>query len=516
MSGTTIKLNSARVLLLRAAMKKEEQRLQSAASQVARIASALEMEVAAKENIDASLTKLRKLLKQGAENMSTMQSMADLAMSELTKKDEELAEKAQNLEGIMQRIQSLAGAAAGESEFGGAFILTVPESPLDLASQLAADAAQKLGDLFGLADDKLTDSLQGYDLKELLSDKVKTTAGMAGLGMAVAGGTAITLTNALDSFWGGSFGKKSSGSSSSSKKSEKKEGWLSKAGSALGDMGKSTVNWFGEKASDVKDWFEDKVEDTVDAVAAGGKWVADVGSTVWNGVQTVVASKPAQYVKETFIDVLNGAGDALSFVKNVGTGNFVEAGVDGYNFINDFFDGAQDLSAVVISGIGAGVELFGGNDEAVQFFYHYADDYANRDGLAGELHANGADGLGSFVDGLDTAAGAYKTISLGDKLFSGEIFKEGNTIKENLLTGFGWKSVDELSDSAEYIDQISHYSDLISNVKTGTKYAEGFLTDPGAGFKTVWDSSVPGKLGNGGIDMIETFDGVMHWAADQN
>ena len=82
-SGLTIKLNAARMLLLRAAMKKEELRLQNTASQVARIAAGLEMEVAAKSNIDASLNNLRKQLKQHSEYMGTMQRMADLAIEEL-------------------------------------------------------------------------------------------------------------------------------------------------------------------------------------------------------------------------------------------------------------------------------------------------------------------------------------------------------------------------------------------------------------------------------------------------
>lgn len=539
MSAATIKLNSVRLLLLRAAMKKEELRLQSAAAQVARIASGLEMEVAAKSSIDASLTKLRKQLKQDAEHMATMQKMADLAMSELSKKDSELAERARNLDGTMQRFQSLAGSTAGGSDL----IQKVPRlsATLDLTSQLAADSARKLGDLFGLADEQLTDRLQGFDLHDLFSGTGKKAAGAAGVGAVAAGAATIALTDAWDSCWNRPLGQNSSGS----RKSKKKESLFSKAGSAISSAAGSAASWVSDKAGDVKDWAEDRVEDVKDfagdvkdwagdkiddvkdwagdaledardTVAAGGKWVANTGSDIWKGMKAVAKSKPVGYLKDTAIDVIGGGADILSFCKSAATLDGAGVVTAGYDFVNSFFDVAQDSVAVVSSGIGAGIELFGGNEDAVEYFYDVAADYAGRSGLADELHSSGFDIAGTIVDGADTAVGVYKTVTLTGKLFSGEIFKSGSTLKEDMLTGLGWKSVGELDDAAEYVDRISHYSNLVSNVKTGVKYADGFLTDPLQGLKVVWDTSMSGKLSNGAINIVETVDEVVDWATGQD
>lgn len=523
MSGTTIKLNSVRLLLLRAAMKKEELRLQSAAAQVARIASSLEMEVAAKKNIDDSLTKLRKQLKQGAENMSTMQKMADLAMSELSKKDSELAEQAKNLDGTMQRFQSLAGAAsAAGGTVPNAHILTVLEpSPLDLASQLAADATQRLGSLFGLADDKLTDRLQNIDLTGLFDDKRKTAAGVAGAGAVAAGTTALVLTDAWDSAWRTSGSKKSS--SSSSKKSKKKEGWLSKAGNALGNAGKSTAKWFGDKANDVKDWAgdkisdakdwaEDRIDDAKDAITAGGKWAVEKGADLWDGLQEIASSKPAQYVWEIGGDVLSGAGDVVSFAYNVGTFQWGDAAADFYNVVaNDFFDLAQDVSALGIYGLGAGAEALGVKSDTAQYFYDAAEDYANRNGLAGELYANNLDSLGKTVDTLDTIAGVYKTATGFGKLNDAWGKMEWDNLGDlgkNLLSISGWKGVDSLTDAAQLNDKIARYKNISSNYKLAYKYVDSFtsgenwLNDGGLIYTAAENTSV-GKVLTGSMDTIE-------------
>lgn len=237
-SGLTIKLNAARMLLLRAAMKKEELRLQNTASQVARIAAGLEMEVAAKSNIDASLNNLRKQLKQDSEYMGTMQRMADLAIEELSKKDEDLANQARGLNYTAQQIVGAVSSAqilTGTAEYSttAAGSSGAMRSPLDLTSQLIADAAQKIGGLFGLAGDGMGDALQGVSLEQLAAGNQTSAAGSAQPGqtagaLAVLAGAGMAITTALDAILnsfsghGSTSGTTATKKTSSSKKTTKK------------------------------------------------------------------------------------------------------------------------------------------------------------------------------------------------------------------------------------------------------------------------------------------------------
>lgn len=555
-------MNSARLLLLRAAMKKEELRLQSAANQVARIASGLEMEVAAKANIDASLTRLRAQLKQDAENMATMQRMADLAMSELSKKDDDLANKARGMNYTFQQMGSAAAgavaSAAGIAALTAAGQTANSPSALNLVSQFVADSAQKLGNLFDAAGDRIMEALQGVSLKDLAASGGQSGAGKSGMETAVktaaaaagaASATAIFMAN-CDKLMAPSASK-SSGSKSSQKKSiwDKFRDAASDAGSWVAgkaedaaDAAKKAGKWVGEKAAEAGDWVADKAADAMDAVKDAGKWAgeklsdakdwaSDTASDIWKGVKAVANSKPVEYLWDMGGSLLGGGTDVLSFCGNVATLQWADAGADVYSFVNNFFDFSQDAVALVSYGVGAGADAFGASQKTVDYFYSYAEDYAAREGLAGELHALGFDTFGYVVDATDFAVGTYKTVTgiqkmnlTLDSIEDGlkDLWKYGadaeslQTVKDGLFSLTGWKSVDSLTDAAELTDQIDHYKNFWSNVKLGYKYVDETFSEGNwlvNAAKTVVLNTSPGKAGDGILSNAQDYLDLLGKAA---
>ena len=512
-------MNSARLLLLRAALKKEELRLQSAANQVARIASGLEMEVAARANIDASLSNLRKQLKQDAENMATMQRMADLAMEELKKKDEDLAGRARDLNGTMRQFTSLAAAAGAAGAASGG-----SSSLLDLKSQLALDAGGRLGGLFGLPFDKAQERLNAIpgELNGLMGDtsamyehngpgaSVLAGAGIAGAASVAAGAAAVS---AMTGLWDSTTKQKQSGT----KKTSKKKGLFSGVGSAIG----GAWNWAGDKLSDAADYVGDKVSDAADyvgdkfsdavdyvgeklsdakdAVVSGAKWVGDKAGDVWDGMKKVAGSKPVQYVLDMGGSVVGTAADVGSFCGHVLTGRWDLAAIDTYSVVDNFFDFSQDLTALTAYGLGAGLDAFGVNADKVQYCYDYAEDYANREGLAGEVGAAGWDAGETTLKVVDLGVGAYK--------FGGGLAKFKNSwsemkwddmgdLKDNLLSLSGWKTGDSLEGLAGIEKKIEQYDIISSNVELGYKYVDGLVENIGSDGGVFEDG---GLLGDGGL-----------------
>lgn len=505
MSRTMIKLNAARLLLLRSAMKKEEQRLQNAASQVARIASGLEMEVAARANIDASLNKLRRELKQDAENMATMQKMADLAINELQKKDEDLAGRARNLNGTMRGFLSLAAL----SGVAGGAVAGVSSALLKLKSQMTLDAGERMGGLFGLLGD-LADPLRtGVDLSNLTEDTAGTernggTDHRTGAAGALAGVAALGIVTSL---WDQVAGRTNTGSAG------KKQGLFDGLKSSLG----RAADWVGDKASDAVDWVGDKVSDAKDAVKSGAKWVGNVAGKVWDGVKKVANVKPVQYVMDAGAAVVGTAADVGSFCANVLTGNIADATLDIYSVINDVFDVGQDLSALAIYGIGYGAKALGHSDDIVQECYNMAEDYANRDGLAGELGGAGWSSGEKTLEFVDIGVGAYKFgggLSKFTTALGGMEWKDLSDLKDNLFSLSGWKSNDSLEGMTGVERMITQYANTTSNVKLGYKYADGMvdniasgagLLEEGSLLQTILKATSPGKVLGGGIKIVEDF-----------
>ena len=553
----TIKLIDVRMMALRAAIKKEEQRLQDVADQVARISAGLDLELKSSSGIEEILTKLRNNLKKQSGNWTVMQQLAQQASADLHQKDEELAQKARGLNySARQFVQS--GLA---STIGGKLVPNVAAPLLGLSALNKLGLTQSLGDLFDGVGSGFGDALQGVSLGELtqsgqLADglsgvfqniEVEDVLTAAGAGVAGVAGLA-GLTSLLDGIGSSKivpgvnakvlnvdpttakayetidkFNDKFNDFESSVRdiyNSAAQHSAQSKDKNALDYVG----DWLedaGETVWDGVKWVGEKAVDTGEAVWDGMKWVgekaADAGEAVWNGAKAVAQSKPVEYLWDMGGSIIGGGADILSFCGNVATLQWGDAVADGYSFINNFFDFAQDGSALFIYGMGTGADALGADDKTVDYFYDYAEGYSKREGLAGELHAEGLDEAGSVVDCLDWGVGTYKTVTGFNKLYSGEVFKEGQSWKEYLNTGFGWKTVDDLADSAEYADRIKYYSDLASNVDTGFKYADGFKEDGFSGlFGSIWDESSAGKLAEGGKESLSGLGKLFTWAADQN
>lgn len=539
MSRTTIKMNPARLFLLRSAIKKEELRLQNAANQMARIAAGLEMEVAAKGNIDASLERLRTQLKRDAENMTTMQNLAGQAMSELSQKDEDLANRARNLNGTMQQMGELATVA----EAAAAAVGTVSALPgfknadtlLGLGSQIALDAGSALGSLFGLGGDGIRDILNGVaglhthtgDMYNYNPDSGTYREGsfnpvLAGAaGVAGVVGTGFALSQLTDLWDKNGSGKKHAGGRGRHDNKESFWGSLKdsagKAWNWFGDKASDAAKWVGDKASDAKDWISDTADDVADWVVGAtkdvGSWVSDKASDVWNGVKKVASSKPVQYLVDMGGSAVGGVADVFSFMGNVASGNLVDASTDVYSLIDNFFDFAQDTSALAIYGIGKGLESLGVDSEKVQYCYDVADDYAAREGLAGELHGDGAYRLENVVDIMDTGVGIYKFSSGIEKFkkgWSDMSWDSMSDLKDNLFTLSGWKDAGSLNDVIELEDKIDFYKDTSSNYKLGYKYLNSFFSgkkplDDGGWIYTAAENTGPGKILGGAIDTIDGY-----------
>ena len=165
----TIKLIDVRMMVLRAAMKKEEQRLQDVADQVARISAGLDMELRSSAGIEEILTKLRNNLKKQSGNWTVMQQLAQQASADLHQKDEELAQKARGLNySARQFVQSASSALTGK------LVQNVAEPFLGLSALNKLGLTQSLGDLFDGVGSGFGDALQGVSLGELVQGGLST------------------------------------------------------------------------------------------------------------------------------------------------------------------------------------------------------------------------------------------------------------------------------------------------------------------------------------------------------
>ena len=167
-----IKLIDVRMMVLRAAMKKEAQRLQDVANQVSRISAGLDMDLKASAGIEEILARLRKNLKNQSSNWTTMQQLAESASADLHQKDEELARKASGLEYAMRQFTQKAQTSALGANLDRKWVQDVPSLGLSALSGL--NAAEKLGGLFDAAGSGLSDALRGVSLGELTRDDLST------------------------------------------------------------------------------------------------------------------------------------------------------------------------------------------------------------------------------------------------------------------------------------------------------------------------------------------------------
>ena len=584
-----IRLVDVRAMVLRTAMKKEAERLQNLSEQVARISTGLDMDIKASAGIDEILRKLRKNLKNQADNLSTMKTLAETSFSSLHQKDSELAQKSKGLAYSLRQLAENTRTAVQQTGHlshlsEAAKVLTVPTVtlPPTLSMLTRGDALDKLGDLFNFnaAGGGIGSVTQGFDLDALnhttsdmykyngpnpigFADGLGAIAGVGG-GIAVAGGIASLLT-----FFDGGGKNSSAGSSGSGHGSlggrhavpaqnvtagkTSSGGFFSGIGNAFdkaGDALADGAKWVGKKASDFGDAVEDGVkafgeelkevhegtvagfkaigeelkevhEGTMKGLDAFGKELAEVGRGTVAGlkaldeasvkaIKSVVESKPAEYLWDMGGSTLGVVTDVGSFMYNVAELDMAGAGADVFGVINNFFDFSQDAVALFSYGVGAGAEALGAKQDTVDYCREYAEDYAGREGLAGELYASGFEGAGDFVSVIDVGVTTYKMASGIGKLTSGwqdMSWDKWGDLKDNLLSMSGWNSVDKLSDTASLTEKLKHANDIASNVELGYKYAGGLgkgLWDTDGLLVTMAENTDPGKPVKEIFHMIDT------------
>ena len=134
-----------------------------------------------------------------------------------------------------------------------------------------------------------------------------------------------------------------------------------------------------------------------------------------------------------------------------------------------------------------------------------ASTYHNRNGLAGELHAEGLDGAASVVQTTDAVVDIYKFGSGIHKFFDGSELKPGQNPMDEFRRGLyelsGWKLVDDYGDYATLAQKMEMYSDVSSNVDLGYKYIDGALN--GEALETILENTKLGKLISGPGKILE-------------
>ena len=598
----TIKLIDVRMMVLRAAMKKEERRLQNVADQVARIAAGLDMDLKSSAGIDEILAKLRKNLKKQSGHWGVMQQLAEQASAELHQKDADVAKKANGLDYSARQFAQSVQTNAFFSAAGGKLVQDVTH-PLGLSALNKLDLTQELGELFGGIGSKFGDALQGVSLGELQPSTLEdySTAGnhdaspgflgdldtesvVTGLGAGAAGiaGLASLLDKKRSSGAGTPSGPAVLGASTTTERSidiskEDLKNILHTVGGVAQD-----VVWFGPKkvaeakaAADA--WVDEKQEEYDTYIAeqelkakqmteetgreysvsitgkiydveehekeqearrkeraerlANRSWyekagdaLADTafGEAVWETGQAIANSKAVEYGGDAIGSAVSAGADGLSFIGNFVTGDWAEATADMYSFSNNYISFCQDTTALGNYAIGAGLEGFG-YDDAADYYYAEAEEYAGREGIADELHGNGLDVAGTLVDFTDFGVGVYKTttgIQKLDKAFDGMKWTSLDEVGDNLFKLSGWKDADALSGVVEAKDRFKYYKDVSSNVKLGYKYVDALVDDGifgrGGLLETAAQNTSPGKTGSGIISTAKSFLNVIESAATAN
>ena len=565
----TIKLIDVRMMALRAAIKKEEQRLQDVADQVARISAGLDMELKSSSGIEEILSKLRNNLKKQSGNWTVMHQLAQQASADLHQKDEELAQKARGLNySARQFVQS--GLA---STIGGKLVPNVAVPLLGLSALNKLDLTQGLGELFDGVGSGFGDALQGVSLGELSTQGNHSAETGEVLGATAERDSGNILDNVIDSLKGVGAGvgtaymvgthvlqalfdtptkeQRSSAvrtgvaaissalaSGDQTKLNDAVDAWIEtqkrealaiskeKAEQLTAETGREhAVDSWGN-VYDVQERQEWQAEENAKEEA----WKAEqerlanrnILEKAWDGMKAVANSKPVEYSGEIVGDVIETGGSLVSYVDRLLKLDYVGAASAGYNFINGFFETAQDADALLTYRFGGVFDALGMQDMADEY-YAEAEVKAGREGLADELHATSwGDGFGYAIDIIDIGVASYELASGAQELDSaidGMSWTTGEEIIDNLLTLSGWKDAGKLGKTAGMAERIDHYSDIISNVGTGHKYveglSEGLLGEDGL-FMTMLGNTSPGKIGWGVPGIGQKILDLIEAAASEN
>lgn len=507
--GKRIKLIPARMESLWTAMAREQQRLQDAAAAVARIAASLEMEVAAKANIDASLAALQKQLKQQAANMQTMQQLAQTAVSEMDAQDAALAGQAKGLVYDVRQTAA-AGAMLSNLQWNGT------RGGLDLSAMANVDMLSNMTALLGPQPGIPLDTLNGVSLTTLLKQELGATDTrmtdtflascmnnpiyqLAGLGLAGA------TREGMDAI----VKPKSSG------KSTKKSQSQPQTQAGFFQWGKDAVNKIGSKVSKGAEEVKKKAKEAK-------KWAEEKLDEGWAVVKKVANNKQVKTLRESYMqslnygwqvtgDVLSIGGDILGLAANCASGDMLGATSDGYSMINDCFVFYQDGEAMLQQAFGNVFTVLG-NEEEAERWYTDAQASSEREGIADEFYHGGFDEVGAIVEVVDGVNVAYKTWTgfegfvenagkIGTALFDDKNFAAA---KELILEQTGWKIPNALGEDSTLADLIGRRKDVAGNIGLAYKYIDGILE--GDFFETFLDNTGLGKPVGKVADADESFE----------
>ena len=600
----TIKLIDVRMMVLRAAMKKEEQRLQNVADQVARIAAGLDMDLKSSAGIDEILAKLRKNLKKQSGNWAVMRQLAEQASTELHQKDADVARKAKGLDYSARQFAQSVQTSAFFSAAGGKLVQDVAHPTLGLSALNKLDMTQELGELFGGIGHKFGDALQGVSLGELRpstledystagnhdvspgflgdldTESVVTTLGAGAAGIAGIAGLASLFDRKGTAAVGTPSGPAVLGAVTTTGRKidiDIDKADLKNIMQITSKVGIEAIKFVPEKVEEAKAaanaWVEQKQEEYDTYIAeqelkakqmteeTGREYnvdifgqiydveerkeqlrkeeeekekrrlanrnifekaldgVVDFKDSVWETCKDIANSKPVEYAGDAIGSAISAGADGFSLVGNVITGNWSGVVSDAYSFSNNYTSFCQDTTALGNYAIGAGLEGFG-YDEAADYYYAEAEEYAGREGIADELHGLGLDFTGTLVDFTDFGMGVYKTttgIQKLNKAFDDMKWTSLDEVGGNLFELSGWKDIDVVSGAATAADRFKYYKDASSNVKLGYKYLDALLDEGifgrGGLIETAAQNTSPGKAGKGIIDNVKSFLNVIESAA---
>lgn len=510
--GKKIKLIPARMESLWIAMNREQQRLQAAAAAVARIAAALEMDVAAKANIDASLAALQKKLKQQAANMQTMQQLAQMAASEMDAQDAALAKEAK---GVVYNAQqtAAAGAMLSNPQWNGT------RGGLNLSAMANVDMLSHMTALLGPQPGIPLDTLNGVSLTTLLKQELGATDTrmtdafvascmknpvyqLAGLGL-VAG----TTREGMDVI----AKPKSTGKSKKTSQPQQEAGFFQWGKDAVNKIGSKVSKGAEEvqkKAKEAKKWAEEKLEKGWKSVKKTAK---DISNNKYVKKYTELYGQGLAYSWELTGDVLTVGGDIVGFASSCVSGQPLDMVSDCYSFVNDCFTMYQDGEAMLEQIFGTVHTVLGNEEEAARWFADAAAS-SEREGVADEFYHGGLDEIGAIVEVVDGVNVAYKTYTGFDKFVenAGKIgtalFDDKNfaAAKELILEQTGWKIPDVLGEDSALADIIGQKKDVAGNIGLAYKYIDGILE--GDFFETFLDNTGLGKPVGKVVDAKESFE----------
>lgn len=497
--GKKIKLIPARMESLWIAMNREQQRLQAAAAAVARIAASLEMEVAAKANIDASLAALQRQLKQQAVNMQTMQQLAQMAASEMDAQDAALAKEAK---GVVYNAQqtAAAGAMLTNSNWNGT------RGGLDLSAMANVDMLSHMTALLGPQPGIPLDTLNGVSLTTLLkqelgaNDTRMTDAfvascmknpvyQLAGLGLV-----ASTTREGMDAI----VKPKSSGKSKKPSQPQQEAGFFQWGKDAVNKIGSKVSKGAEEvqkKAKETKKWAEEKLEKGWKSVKKTAK---DISNNKYVKKYTELYGQGLAYSWELTGDILTVGGDIVGFASSCATGQPLDMVSDGYGFVNDCFTMYQDAEALLRQACGNVFTVLGNEEEAAQWYADAAAS-AEREGIADELYHAGFDEAGLVVEVVDGVNVAYNTYTGVTGFFEsvekiGDLWKKDGfkAARESMFELTGWKIPDDMGTSQAVEDFIARRKDIAGNFNLAYKYIDSALD--GNFLETFGFNTAPGKI----------------------